>query len=103
MCITYPLNVVKQHLKHLFNTIHCNEARLEGSRASLVAQMVKNPSTKKKKKKSLYNMGDLGSVPGLGKSPEEWKVYSSILAWRSPWTNPVVLFFVYKLKSPSEV
>ena len=50
MCITYPLNVVKQHLKHLFNTIHCNEARLEGSRASLVAQMVKNPSTKKKKK-----------------------------------------------------
>jgi len=29
------------------------------------------------------NAGDLGSVPGLGKSTA---TYSSILAWRIPWT-----------------
>ena len=54
-------------------------------------------------KESLCNVGDLGSIPGLGRSPEEWKVYSSILAWRSSWTNPVLLFFVCKLESPREV
>ena len=37
---------------------------LEGSLASLVVQMVK----KKKKKKSACNAGDLGSIPGLGRS-----------------------------------
>ena len=31
------------------------------------------------------NVGDLGSVPGLGKSPEEGiATHSSILAWRIP-------------------
>ena len=34
-------------------------------RASLVAQMVKNPPAKKKKE-SACNAGDLGSIPGLG-------------------------------------
>ena len=31
------------------------------------------------------NVGDLGSIPGLGKSPEEdIATHSSILAWRIP-------------------
>ena len=32
--------------------------------------------------------GDMGSVPGLGRSPEEeMATYSSIPAWRIPWTE----------------
>ena len=32
-------------------------------------------------------MGDLGLIPGLGRSPgEEKDTHSSILAWRIPWT-----------------
>ena len=30
------------------------------------------------------NAGDLGLIPGLGRSPGEGKSYSSILAWRIP-------------------
>ena len=31
---------------------------------------------------------DLGSIPGLGKSPgEEMATHSSILAWKIPWTE----------------
>ena len=38
-------------------------------------------------KKSARNVGDLGSVPGLGRSPEKGKAtHSSILAWRITWT-----------------
>ena len=38
-------------------------------------------------KESASNLADLGSIPGLGRSPEEGKSYhSSILAWRIPWT-----------------
>ena len=38
-------------------------------------------------KESAYNVGDLGSVPGLGRSLEKEKAaHSSILAWRIPWT-----------------
>ena len=41
-------------------------------RASLVAQTVKNlPAKKKKKKESACNEGDLGSIPGSGRSPGE--------------------------------
>ena len=32
------------------------------------------------------NAGDLDSIPGLGRSPGEGKGYSSILAWKIPWT-----------------
>ena len=32
-------------------------------------------------KESAYNAGDIGSIPGLGRSPGE----GSILAWRLPW------------------
>ena len=37
--------------------------------------------------------GDVGSIPGLGRSPGGWtKVHSSNLAWRIPWTEePSVL------------
>ena len=44
----------------------------------LVAQMVKNPPEK----------GDLGSIPGLGRSPGGGDgTHSSTLAWRIPETG----------------
>ena len=37
-------------------------------------------------KESACNAGDLGSIPGLGRSLEKGKAtHSSILAWRIPW------------------
>ena len=50
--------------------------------ASLVAQRVKRLSAR--------SAGDLGSVPGLGRSPtqeKEMATHSSILAWKIPWTE----------------
>ena len=39
-------------------------------------------------KASASNEGDLGSIPGLGRSLEkEMATHSSILAWRIPWTD----------------
>ena len=39
-------------------------------------------------KETVCNAGDLGSIPGLGRSPGEGKGYPlSILAWRIPWTG----------------
>ena len=40
-------------------------------------------------KESSCNMEDLGSVPGLGRFPQEegMATHSSILAWRIPWTE----------------
>ena len=43
-------------------------------------------------KASARNAGDLGSIPGLGRSPgsfleKEMATHSSILAWRIPWTE----------------
>ena len=35
-------------------------------------------------KESVCNAEDLGSIPGLGRSPEEEYPHSSILAWRIP-------------------
>ena len=38
-------------------------------------------------KEPACNAGDLGSIPGLGRSLEKGKAtHSSILAWRIPWT-----------------
>ena len=38
-------------------------------------------------KESACNAGDLGLIPGLGRSPEKGKAtHSSILAWRIPRT-----------------
>ena len=39
-------------------------------------------------KESTCNVGDLGLIPGLGRSlGEEMATHSSILAWRIPWTE----------------
>ena len=39
-------------------------------------------------KVSTCNLGDPGSIPGPGRSPGEGNsIYSSILAWRIPWTE----------------
>ena len=41
-------------------------------------------------KASACNVGDLGSIPGSGRSPGEGNgnfPYSSILTWRIPWTE----------------
>ena len=37
-------------------------------------------------KESTCNAGDLGLIPGLGRSPGEEATHSSVLAWRIPWT-----------------
>jgi len=38
-------------------------------------------------KESACNVGDVGSIPGLGGSPEKGTAtLCSILAWRIPWT-----------------
>ena len=39
-------------------------------------------------KESTCNVGDLGSIPGLGRAPGEGiATHSSILGWRIPWTE----------------
>ena len=38
-------------------------------------------------KESSCNAGDLGSNPGLGRSPGEMATHSSIPAWKIPWTE----------------
>ena len=39
-------------------------------------------------KESVYNAGDPGSIPELGRSLEkEMAPHSSILAWKIPWTE----------------
>ena len=38
-------------------------------------------------KESECNAGDLGSIPGSGRSPGEGNGYSSVFAWGIPWTE----------------
>ena len=38
-------------------------------------------------KESAFSEGNLGLIPGLGRSPGERNGNSSILAWRIPWTE----------------
>ena len=39
-------------------------------------------------KEAACNVGDLGSIPGLGRSPGKGiATHSGILAWRIPWTE----------------
>ena len=39
-------------------------------------------------KASVYNAGDLGLSPGLGRSLEkEMAIHSSTIAWKIPWTE----------------
>ena len=50
--------------------------------SSQVALVVKNPPA------NAGNIRNAGSIPGLGRSPEEgMATHSSILAWRIPWTE----------------
>ena len=61
--------------KILFSEILCCVGLYLG--ASLVAQSV-----------SAYNVGDSGSIPGSGRSPEkEMATHSTTLAWKIPWTE----------------
>ena len=49
---------------------------------ALVVLVVKNPPA------SAGDTRAAGSVPGWGRSPEEGRAtHSSILAWRTPWTE----------------
>ena len=49
--------------------------------------VVKNPPSDSVSKESTCNVGNVGLIPGLGRSPGEGKGYqSTILAWRIPWT-----------------
>ena len=49
---------------------------------------------------SACNVEDLGSLPGLGRSLEkEMAIHSSILAWRTPWTEePGPMKIKYSIK-----
>ena len=38
-------------------------------------------------KESACNVGDMGSIPGSGRSPGEGNGNSSTLAWKIPWTE----------------
>ena len=51
-------------------------------------------------KESACNAGELGSIPGLGRSPEGGHGNdSSILAWKIPWTEePGGLQFIGSLR-----
>ena len=51
--------------------------------ASLIAQLVKNPPAKKKKKESTCNAGDPGLIPGSGKSAREGIGYPLQYSWAS--------------------
>ena len=45
-----------------------------------MVQLVKNPPV------SAGDTGDVGSIPGMGRSlAEEMATHSSILAWKIPW------------------
>ena len=52
--------------------------------------MVKNPSA------NTEDMGDVGLIPGLGRSLEEgMATHSSVLSWRTQWTEePGGLWFI---------
>ena len=50
-------------------------------------------------KESTCNVGELGSVPGLGRSPEEKNNYPQILAWRIPWAKAGRLYSLWSSKA----
>ena len=46
------------------------------------------PSSGSVGKESTFSSGDLGLIPGSGRSPREGiATHSSILAWEIPWTE----------------
>ena len=53
-------------------------------------------------KESACDVGDLGSIHGLGRLPGEGlATHSSILAWRIPWMGSLVACFSLVLKETS--
>ena len=49
-------------------------------------------------KESAYNVGDLGSIPGLGRLLEKgMETYSSILTWRNPIDREAWQATVYRV------
>ena len=55
---------------------------------SLIAQLVAASTMAQRIKASACNVGDMSSVPGLGRSPEkEMATHSNTLAWKIPWTE----------------
>ena len=65
---------------------------MESFKGFLGGSVVKNPPA---------SAGDVGSIPGSGRSPEkEMASHSSILAWEVPWTEePDGLQFMASQKS----
>ena len=76
------LTLQKQYFKSYFvKLVIMNELCIHKSihGASLVTHMVKESSC---------NVGDPGSIPGLGRLPGEgMATHSSILVWKIPWTE----------------
>ena len=108
-------NVIQLNRKEISNWHYENNHYI--TRASLIAQLVKNPPAMQETpdrllgqedplekgrlltslflgfpcdsagKESVCNAADLGSIPGLERTPGEGNAtHSSILAWRIPWT-----------------
>ena len=67
----------------------CGWPRRRGLSPDLAAAHLHHgASTVAQCKEAAYNVGDSGSIPGLGRSLEEGTAtHSSILAWRIPWTE----------------
>ena len=55
-------------------------------------------------KESACNLGDLGSIPGLGRPLERgMATHSSILAWRIPWTERLAGYSPLRCKEPNMI
>ena len=76
-----PLVFIVQEKIQKFPYVLCCRATLYG----LLKELAPGGSAGKE---SACNAGDWGSIPASGRSPEEgMATHSSILAWRSPWTE----------------
>ena len=54
-------------------------------------------------KNSLANAGDVGLIPGLGRTPaKEMATPSSVIAWKSPWTESSVHGVLQELDMTSQ-
>ena len=64
------------------------ESKAQRGDMSFVQGYIASPSGSDHKE-SVYNVGDLDSIPGSGRSLGEkgMATYSSTLAWRIPWTE----------------
>ena len=55
-------------------------------------------------KESACNVGDLGWIPGLARSPEkEMATHSSILAWKIPWMEEPAGYSSWVTKSQTRL